>query len=323
MVNTLPHLLDPRSLAAPLMLGLLAWLALAPAGAAERYLHPLGVEMPAEAASKDLCELKQHRVFVETSLGSECIAYYPTSRLKGADHAIFYLDGDVPSEMAKDKRVMERFLTVSMLRLEVLAAEHNLPFIYIGRPGVFGSSGNHAKSKRVREFRILEAAIDAIKARHGLKTISLAGQSGGSTAIAALLTFGRTDVRCAVPASGSYAVFERLDRLLAKAGRRPVHRMSPEEWADYYDIMRNIGGIARQPARKIIIVGDPADTITPFDLQKRFSETLAENGHHAVLVASNARDRDHHGLGHIAMAIAGACARGLPDSELVRIGRSP
>lgn len=308
-----------------LVLAMLACVFLLPglAAAAERYLQPEGVEMPAEAASKELCELKPFRVFVMIAQASECIAYYPTSRLKGATHAVFYLDGDVPADMAADKRLMERFLTVSMLRLEVHAADHNIPYIYLGRPGVFGSSGNHGKSKRLREFKVLEAAIDAIKARHGLRTISLAGQSGGSTAIAALLTFGRTDVLCAVPASGSYAVFERLDRLLAKAGRRPVHRMSPEEWADYYDIMRNIGAIAKDPGRRIVVVGDPADAVTPFDLQKRFAETLAEHGHRSLLIVGAARDRDHHGLGHVAMAIAGACARSQPDAELVRISRSP
>ena len=304
-------------------LGITAFLPPTLAPAADRLLVPEGEEMPAEAASKELCELKPNRVFVSTALGTECIAYYPTSRLKGATHAVIYLDGDVPADMAADKRLMERFLATSMLRLEVHAADYDLPFIYLGRPGVFGSSGNHGKSKRLREFKVLEAAIDAIKARHGLTSISLAGQSGGSTAIAALLTFGRSDVRCAVPASGSYAVFERLDRLLAKAGRRPVHRMSPEEWADYYDIMRNLGGIAKDPRRRIVVVGDPADAVTPFDLQKRFAESLAEAGHHALLVVGAARDRDHHGLGHVAMAIAGACARGHPDTELVRIGRNP
>lgn len=278
--------------------------------------------MPAEAASKELCELKPYRVFVSTQEGTECIAYYPTSRLKGASHAVFYLDGDVPSDMAADKRLMERFLTTSMLRLEVHAATFGTPFIYVARPGVFGSSGNHARSKRLREFKVLEAAIDAIKARHGLKLISLAGQSGGSTAVAALLTFGRTDVVCAVPASGSYAVFERLDRLFAKAGRRPVHRMSPEEWADYYDIMRNLGGVARDKVRRVVVIGDPEDAVTPFDLQKRFAEALAELGHNSILIVGAARDREHHGLGHVAMAIAGACARGQPDAELVRISRS-
>lgn len=291
--------------------------------AADRFLVPEGVELPAEAASKELCELKPYRVFVSTPLGTECIAYYPTSRLRGAEHAVFYLDGDVPSDMAADKRLMDRFLTTSMLRLEVHSADYNLPYIYVGRPGVFGSSGNHGKSKHLREFKVLEAAIDAIKARHGLKTISLAGQSGGSSAIAALLTFGRTDVLCAVPASGSYAVFERLDRLIAKAGRRPVHRMSPEEWADYYDIMRHLDGIANDRRRRIVVVGDPEDAITPFDLQKRFADTLAQLGHSSLLVIGAAHDRDHHGLGHLAMAIAGACVKGMPDAALARFGRTP
>ena len=188
---------------------------------------------------------------------------------------------------------------------------------------MFGSSGDHGLSKRTQEYYTLNAAIDAIKARHRIARVSLAGQSGGSSAIAAILTLGRTDVVCAAPASGSFAVFERLDRLMTKAGRPLIHRMSPERYTDLYDVMRHLRHIKPAPERRILVIGDPKDQVTPFDLQQRFADGLRALNHHALLIEGEARDPEHHGLGHIAMKLAGACAAGIKDEELARLARTP
>jgi hypothetical protein len=46
--------------------------------------------------------------------------------------------------------------------------------LIIARPGTYGSSGNHYRRRQAEEFRALNAAVDAIKARYAIRVLSLA-----------------------------------------------------------------------------------------------------------------------------------------------------
>src|SRR5215475_4783177 len=73
--------------------------------------------------------------------------------------------------------------------------------IYLARIGVGGTSGNHIFRKTLLELHLMNAALDAIKQRHGFEGFHLAGQSGGSTIVTGLAA-GRSDIACAVSGSG-------------------------------------------------------------------------------------------------------------------------
>jgi hypothetical protein len=73
--------------------------------------------------------------------------------------------------------------------------------IYLARIGVEGTSGNHMARKTVLELDLMNAAIDAIKRRHGFEGFHLAGQSGGSRIAAGLIGL-RRDISCLVLGSG-------------------------------------------------------------------------------------------------------------------------
>jgi pimeloyl-ACP methyl ester carboxylesterase len=89
-----------------------------------------------------------------------------------------------------------------------------MPYIYLGRPGTYGSSGEYAKRRTAREIDLVSATLEAIKTRHGYTRLHLAGYSEGGHATAALLA-RRTDVRCVVLASSLLSVRSRL----AESGR--------------------------------------------------------------------------------------------------------
>jgi hypothetical protein len=89
-----------------------------------------------------------------------------------------------------------------------------MPYIYLGRPGTYGSSGEYAKRRTAREIDLVSAALEAIKTRHGYSRLHLAGYSEGGHAAAALLA-RRTDVRCVVLPSSLLSVRSKL----AESGR--------------------------------------------------------------------------------------------------------
>ncbi|MCX7362303.1 MAG: molybdate ABC transporter substrate-binding protein [Alphaproteobacteria bacterium] len=54
-----------------------------------------------------------------------------------------------------------------------------IPYLFLARPGTHGSSGDLAQRRRPREGRLVDAALQAFKARYAIGTFHLAGQSGG------------------------------------------------------------------------------------------------------------------------------------------------
>ena len=73
----------------------------------------------------------------------------------------------------------------------------------------------HASDRRMRDEGItMNAAVDALKERHGYARVALAGQSGGARIVAQLLVLGRRDIVCA-------AMGVRRLRCAAHQARRP------------------------------------------------------------------------------------------------------
>lgn len=74
----------------------------------------------------------------------------------------------IPGNTATDQRRQAR----------AIMRQTGLPTIIIARPGTYGSSGNHYHRRRAEEFRAINAALDAIKARYGIQRVILNGHSG-------------------------------------------------------------------------------------------------------------------------------------------------
>jgi hypothetical protein len=266
--------------------------------------------------SRPDCERLKFAVWVEHRHGSECIRYYPSSGIERAPRAVFYFHGDLldgPRPLASASA--NNSVGAKLKEAANLAGANKVPFILVARPGCFGSSGAHTERRRQKEFFSLNAAVDAIKARHEIGASILSGQSGGATAVGALLTYGRTDVVCAVATSGAFDVIGRANRI-HEAQRSTRRGCDVTGYCDPYNVTDFVAGVAQAPERRIFIVGDPSDANTPFDFQQVFAEKLRKAGHHAVLVEAKGEGPDRHSLSHMATRTAGWCNAGLPSEEI-------
>ncbi len=270
----------------------------------------------AESLSRVTCESNPDRVFVQHAEGSECIAFYPSPSPEPAAPTVIYFHGDLTAREVQADGFTGAYLEKAHRALAAITEREKTSFVFVARPGVLGSSGNHGARWQLKEMLSMNAAVDAIKAKLGLTTIALAGQSGGSTIAAALLTFGRHDVSCAVFGSGALLLAETVSHLRQQSGASPVTLDMLRKL--YFDPGERIAAIAKQPARRIFVLGDRVDSRTPFDLQRRFSGRLKAFGHHAVTVEVAARGDTMHNVAHLTLPAAAKCARGVGDAEIVQ-----
>ncbi|MEM1163312.1 MAG: hypothetical protein AAGJ28_20475, partial [Pseudomonadota bacterium] len=173
---------------------------------------------------------------------------------------------------------------------------------------VFGSTGEHKRRRLARESQIISAALDAIKARHGLTSLTLSGQSGGGHVVASLLTL-RDDVDCAAIASGVVSVRDR-SRIRGWGGQDITG------FTSFFDPIRHIGSIPADTERRIFVVGDPQDSNTPFSTQQAYYTAVADAGHAISLIKSRGGGRARHALADTGIAVAGACMSGAPTVDI-------
>jgi pimeloyl-ACP methyl ester carboxylesterase len=136
------------------------------------------------------------------------------------------------------------------------AAAGGLPVVLAGRPGMHGSSGDHARDRHTRaEVDLLDAKLTALRRRYGFSGFVLSGFSSGG-ALAANLLARRGDIRCAVIASAP------LD--LAAFYRGPDGAL-PDHYAmrrgEFADPMGSVGAI--RPDTTIVVLGDHRDRKVP------------------------------------------------------------
>jgi pimeloyl-ACP methyl ester carboxylesterase len=260
-----------------------------------------------QPADRATCPDRPGFLWVQPVEGPACIRYFASGDIEGARIAVVQFSGDRDGVMdqppARIPGNTEALRTRDAQRSRDLAG---VPWIFVARPGTYGSSGDHRKRRQPVEFHALDAALDALMQRHKLQRLVIVGHSGGATAGAALLTLGRTRVACAVLTSGAYGLLERA-RLL---GRSNDGRTDTTGSAQFYDPLDHVGGIARDPARRIVLIGNPDDRNTPFALQQRFADAVGKAGHRIELRTHAAEPPEFHDLkDRIALLTASECAR--------------
>ena len=290
-------------------------------------------QLPAESRSQALCEAEPDRIFVRHAQGSECIAYYATNPMPIAGRArspagaasaapearpaIFYFEGDVPAADLARPGFTSSYLAQMRLVFHRLAAGTGVRFVFIARPGVFGSSGSHAFRRSPGEVLAMNAAVDGLKARLGISSIVLAGQSGGSTVAASLLTLGRQDVACAVLGSGLLSVVEVE---YAHRARERLPEIKPALLqAVLYDPSQRLDAVPPAGERRIFVLGDPTDARTPFGQQRAFADRLSARGHHALAIEVSGSGEFMHSVSHHTLPAAAHCALGVDDAAMRRL----
>ncbi|MGE4129811.1 MAG: alpha/beta hydrolase family protein, partial [Hyphomicrobiaceae bacterium] len=277
--------------------------------------YPYEDMLTAESKSQTLCEAMPDRVFVRHKLGTACIAYIATKGFERDRRAVIFFDGDSPPDNYIETQGSNEHLKKIGDALQSLSKTFKVRYIRVARLGLDGSSGNHADRRKPEEVFALNAAIDALKARLGIDDVILAGQSRGSLVAASVLTMGRNDVSCAALGSG---VYEHA-RFIYDANK-PLHRdlRLKDISRTVYDPSEKIDGIAKDKRRHIYVVGDPDDAQVPFDQQRRFADQVSAAGHHARLIEVEGSGEKQHGATRYVVGIAGLCARGIEEAEIVR-----
>lgn len=268
-----------------------------------------------EARSRSLCEARPDRIFVRHQLGSACIAYFATAGREQQRRAVIFLDGDVSLDRYAATQSPGGELEQRHRWQQSLADRFGVRIVRISRLGVEGSSGNHGDRRKPEELVAMIAALDVLKRRLGLDDLVLAGQSGGSTLIASMLTRGRSDVACAVLGSGAYELVDLVHGSIRRGGGEASERSIARV---VYDPSTQIEGVPADARRRIFVVGDPADTRTPFDQQQRFAEALTAAGHHARLVPIMATGELRHGATTYSLPLAALCARDASDTRITK-----
>ncbi|MGK9172011.1 alpha/beta hydrolase [Yokenella regensburgei] len=272
-----------------------------------------------QKASRQHCPVGDDAVWVTYAGGAACIRYFSAGDMQASPRVLVILKGDRVSLIARPpESIPANTVQAQRKQAEAIMRRSGLPTVIIARPGTYGSSGNHYRRRQQEEFLALNAALDAIKARYNIQRIILSGHSGGATAASALLALGRRDIDCAILASGAWGLLERAERQRQERGEPSAPTLDGTGLAHPWDPLDHIGGIVTDPARLILVIGNPEDTVTPFDLQTRFADALRRQGHQVRLLTRPAVAPAFHNLkgnpGVNAVALCPAPrAAGLPS----------
>lgn len=271
--------------------------------------------LASESRHPELCHARPGRAYVTHRFGASCMAYFVTAGHETNKRAIVFLDGDISGERYQQRADNPEGNAAIRKKAQRLADRFKVRVVVISRMGIDGSSGNHGRRRQPIELMAVTETVDVVKKRLGVDQVVLAGQSGGSTLAASLLTLGRKDIACAVLGSGAFA----LNDMLAQSAIAKGRRFDPKRTADtVYDPTRNLATIHPDPKRRIFVLGDPDDQRTPFAQQKAFAEALAANGHtvewHVVRAGSPLR----HGATDYTLPVAALCANDAPNERIRR-----
>ncbi|MBY6260502.1 alpha/beta hydrolase [Azospirillum sp. 412522] len=251
--------------------------------------------------------------WVEVDGRGECLRYYAAGLKPGANPIVAaWMHGDIMGSKPDRIGHQEGLSVAGMIEQERrLSDRFGVPFLFLARPGAYGSSGKFwALRHTPREAALMSAHLDLLKKRYGIRKWSLGGHSAGGTLTAEFLA-RRTDLQCAVISSGAsaYEAYLTAHNVAARLNK-------PGTWFDPY---RSLDRIPKDPARRIFVIGDPRETNVLFRTQRLYFDGLAARGHAAWLVPlERARPPRFHGLVDFGETAVGLCAQGTDTDRLLR-----
>lgn len=260
-------------------------------------------------SSSAQCLTVPNGFWIEFDGKGDCIRAYAHG-LSSADHPVVlvYFSGDVLLKT----RTAVRFVAPTYERrspdglqrdMARWSQEAGRPAIFLARPGMFGSSGDHNARREFREVMLMDRALDAIKHRYRVSRFVLAGQSGGGQIAAALLN-RRHDIS-AVALSSALVSVREVTRYWDR--RRTVQSTNIPALHDPID---HVGRIATHPKPQVIVLSDREDRIVPYESQLAYVRRLQATGFEPLHVLMTAPDKTRHALARHGRRAAAMMARG-------------
>ncbi|SFH64291.1 alpha/beta hydrolase [Bradyrhizobium sp. Gha] len=261
-------------------------------------------------------EGRQTAVWVSVEDTGYCLRYYAAGLKTDGQNslAIVWMPGDVMGGPNGVRHQAGLGVAAMIEQSKVQSGRYGVPFIFLARPGTYGSAGKHYDVRHTPlEAKLMAAAIDTLKSRYGIASWVLGGHSGGGTLAAELLA-RRNDLQCVVLSSPAAAYRARLK------ARGWVSRLKTEVFFDPYDSLKQIPD---QPARRIFLISDPRDSNIPFSTQELYFKGLESRGHAAWLVPlMKARGPTYHSLVDFGQAAEGMCADGVATDVMLKTLRA-
>jgi pimeloyl-ACP methyl ester carboxylesterase len=256
------------------------------------------------------CAAIEQAVWVNASGRDFCVRYYLSTAGGEGTRPVVFIQGDYFGRLDPktwnwaDPSDARDINTDDLVRMaDGFSKMTKTTAIYLARIGVEGTSGNHTARKTLLELNLMNAALDAIKQRHGFEGFHLVGQSGGAKLVGGLIGL-RRDVACAVSGSGPLTT--------------PGGPKTTDPGRTFFDATRNIPLLAQNRSLRLLLVSDPADKRVPIAQQTGFVEKMQRAGREVPQFMVEAIDEDHHGVVNYAELVAAGCVLGRTDAEIAR-----
>ena len=273
-----------------------------------------GTQISLEACKE--MEARQTAVWVSVESEGYCLRYYAAGLKADGPNplAVAWMPGDVMGGPKGVRHQAGLGVAAMIEQSQEQFSRYGVPFIFLGRPGTYGSAGKHYDIRHTPlEAKLMASAIDTLKSRYHISRWVLGGHSGGGTLAAEFLA-QRRDLQCVVLSSPAAAYRARLK------ARGWVSRLKTEVFFDPYDSLIQIPD---QPARRIFLISDPRDSNIPFSTQELYFNGLKLHGHAAWLVPlRKARGPTYHGLVDFGQAAEGMCASGMATDVMLQTLRA-
>jgi hypothetical protein len=258
---------------------------------------------------------------VEYQNWSECLSFYVFGKVADSHAGIIFLSGDIDGQLDVQVRMSWMFRAFGALANDAAKASlaEHVPVIILGRPGLFGSTGDHRYRHTQLEYELVGRAIEELVTRLRVTQVALVGGSGGSSTIMGVISLGSKQGNCIVAASGGYDIANMAERKYQAKGIGISQQQRAQWHRRLFSHHSSLGGIAKEVQRRIFLVGDSTDTFAPFAQQIRYAESLQTAGLRVQVVEAKSPRGDGHSFTYESLVAAAHCLKGEDDNRVVRV----
>lgn len=275
------------------------------------------IALAGSASTKERCDkTPESAVWVVVEGRGDCIRYFAHNIQATNEVAAFWLSGDIiQSRINKAGKNTGNLISWygdnSPQKLSKYAgfwkSYSNKPYIWLSRPGIYGSSGDHKLRRQPRNLSLVNSAVSQIKAKHNIKKIALKGQSGGGHLIAALLSI-RNDIQCAGIGAGAVSIAER--------NKINGWNADVTGFKTFVDPIENVGKIQKSNALRVFVIGDRKDKVVPFSTMSNYNKKLVEHGVRTTLLEVQGGGKKFHQVQRHTSTSTADCLEGVSASEI-------